>query len=58
MSESADNNRSYWDLLAPHYQEQTEISVDDFHYGPLLPGDRELGLLPASLDGLRCLELG
>lgn len=58
MSDTADNNRKYWDLLAPHYQEQTEISLDEFHYGPLLAGDKELGLLPESLGGLRCLELG
>ncbi len=48
----------YWDELADRYQGETRISVEDFHYGPLLPGDRELGLLPKKLGGLRCLEIG
>ena len=48
----------YWDELANDYQKSTTISVKDFHYGPLLPGDRELQLLPKPLQGKRCLELG
>lgn len=48
----------YWDELAGEYQRATTISVNDFHYGPLLPGDRDLGLLPNPLKGKRCLELG
>lgn len=36
----------YWDDLAELYQKETRISTDDFHYGPLLPGDSQLGLLP------------
>jgi SAM-dependent methyltransferase len=58
----------YWDDLAALYQKETRISTDDFHYGPLLPGDSILGLLPARLrqgsgaartaDKIRCLELG
>jgi len=48
----------YWDELAAAYQKSTTISVKDFHYGPLLPGDSELGLLPKPLAGKRCLELG
>lgn len=46
----------YWDDLAAEYQTSTRISTDDFHYGPLLPGDAELKLLPPRLEGLRCLE--
>lgn len=46
----------YWDDLAADYQAETRISTSDFHYGPLLPGDGELGLLPRDLSGLRCLE--
>ena len=42
-----DANRKYWDELAPGYQEQTSISTDDFHFGPLLPGNADLRLLPA-----------
>lgn len=48
----------YWDHIAEAYQRETRISVDDFHYGPLLPGDRDLRLLPHSLEGLRALEIG
>lgn len=57
-SDTARRAASYWDALTREYQESTTISVKDFHYGPLLPGDRELGLLPAPLKGKRCLELG
>jgi 2-polyprenyl-3-methyl-5-hydroxy-6-metoxy-1,4-benzoquinol methylase len=50
----------YWDDLAELYQKETRISTGDFHYGPLLPGDSILGLLPPvpQRKGLRCLELG
>jgi SAM-dependent methyltransferase len=48
----------YWDRLSGPYLSETTITCDDFHYGPLMPGDRELRLLPTQLDGLRCLELG
>jgi len=50
--------RDYWNTIAVAYQAKTTISVDDFHYGPLLPGDRELELIPRELAGLRTLELG
>lgn len=49
---------AYWDAISETYQSQTRISTDDFHYGPLLPGDRALQLLPSPLSGLRCLEIG
>lgn len=51
-------SRRYWDAIAGIYQGTTHIRLDDFHYGPLVPGDRELGLLPPRLVGCRCLELG
>lgn len=51
-------NARYWDATADLYQRETRISTRDFHYGPLLPGDGELGLLPDPLPGLRCLEVG
>ncbi|MCC5846967.1 MAG: class I SAM-dependent methyltransferase [Verrucomicrobia bacterium] len=54
----AESNARYWDQLAGDYQRATTISVKDFHYGPLLPGDADLGLLPKPLQGKRCLELG
>jgi SAM-dependent methyltransferase len=49
---------AYWDAIADEYQSATTISTRDFHYGPLLPGDGELNLLPADIRGLRCLEAG
>ena len=52
------NTRRYWDVTAHNYQQQTRISCTDFHYGPLLPGDSQIGLLPHNLDGMKCLELG
>ena len=54
---SNEDPETYWDETAGMYQGETSISVDDFHYGPLLPGDSMLGLLPDP-TGLRCLELG
>ncbi len=62
MTESAENsferaNRKYWDDMAETYHQMTHITCNDFHYGPLVPGDRELGLLPEPIEGLDCLEL-
>ena len=51
-------NADYWDRLADRYQSATRISLSDFHYGPLLAGDREIGLLPKDLSAKTCLELG
>jgi SAM-dependent methyltransferase len=58
-----DNNDSgsarYWDELAEVYQQATRISTEDFHYGPLLPGDSELKLLPKIGPAeFRALEIG
>ncbi|QHI69190.1 class I SAM-dependent methyltransferase [Tichowtungia aerotolerans] len=47
----------YWNDLAGLYQKQTRISTSDFHYGPLLPGDSSLGLLPP-VSQCSCLEIG
>lgn len=55
---SARLNARYWDQVADTYQRETHISTRDFHYGPLLPGDKELGILPAITPGMRCLEIG
>ena len=38
------------------YQSETRISLDDVHYGPLCPGERELGLLE-DVSGKLVLEL-
>ncbi len=52
----------YWDDLAEVYQRETRISTHDFHYGPLLPGDSQLKLLPNigknSTAVFQCLEVG
>lgn len=51
------NDHKYWQDEAKYYQDETKISCDDFHYGPLIPGDKELQLLPQILSGMRCLEI-
>ena len=50
--------QAYWDGLSDHYQRVMEISLDDFHYGPQIPGESRLRLLPPLRPGLRALELG
>lgn len=50
--------RRYWDGVATSYQRETVISCDDVHYGPLVPGDAALQLLPTQVAGWRCLEVG
>ncbi|MEI8205741.1 MAG: class I SAM-dependent methyltransferase, partial [Kiritimatiellales bacterium] len=52
------SSERYWDALAELYQRETRISTDDFHYGPLLPGDSTLRLLPNIGNFSRCLEVG
>jgi len=52
------NNKSdYWEKIVEQYHNETGISCNDFHYGPLIPGDRTLKLLPGNLKGLHCLEI-
>lgn len=53
-----DSTRDYWDAIAANYSKVIRIRTDEFHYGPLVPGDSQLKLLPEDLDSLRCLELG
>jgi 2-polyprenyl-3-methyl-5-hydroxy-6-metoxy-1,4-benzoquinol methylase len=50
--------RAYWDGLSARYQRVMEISTDDFHYGPQIPGEGRLRLLPPLKPGMRALELG
>ena len=50
--------RAYWDGLSARYQRVMEISTDDFHYGPQIPGESRLRLLPPLKPGMRALELG
>ncbi|OGV51026.1 MAG: hypothetical protein A2X49_04540 [Lentisphaerae bacterium GWF2_52_8] len=58
MNETSARNGAYWDTIAGKYQAAVHISLDDFHYGPMIPGDSTLKLLPEELSGLLCLELG
>jgi SAM-dependent methyltransferase len=59
---SDQSSARYWDDLAALYQKETRISTDDFHYGPLLPGDSALQLLPRvgknSAEKFQSLEIG
>ena len=48
--------QSGWDRMSATYQSETRISLDDIHYGPLCPGERELRLL-GDVRGKRVLEL-
>lgn len=45
-----------WDGRANDYQADTRISLNDVHYGPLSPGERELQVL-GDVRGSRVLEL-
>lgn len=49
---------SYWNHLADEYAAITRIRLDDFHYGPQIPGEKKLRLLPAFRAGQHALELG
>ncbi len=51
------NKSDYWKTVVEQYHDETRISCNDFHYGPLIPGDRALKLLPQDLNGLNCLEI-
>lgn len=48
----------YWDSIAETYRAITRIDGSDFHYGPLLAGERTLRLLPPLHPGMEALELG
>jgi ubiquinone/menaquinone biosynthesis C-methylase UbiE len=50
-------NRRGWNTISGSYQSERRISTDDVHYGPLAPGERELGLL-GDVRGKRILEVG
>jgi SAM-dependent methyltransferase len=56
-SETIERNRQGWNTVAASYQTERRISLSDVHYGPLAPGERELGLL-GDVAGLRILEVG
>lgn len=48
----------YWNAISDLYRSITKIDEDDFHYGPLLDGERVLQLLPPLRPGMTALELG
>lgn len=50
--------RSYWNGLSDYYQSITRITTNDFHYGPQIPGEGRLRLLPPLRPGMHALELG
>lgn len=54
----AAGQRRYWNSIAADYRAITRIDSADFHYGPLLPGERTLRLLPPLSPGMTALELG
>lgn len=49
---------AYWNATADAYAQRVRIRTDDFHYGPLIPGEGALRLLPAMTPGRSALELG
>jgi ubiquinone/menaquinone biosynthesis C-methylase UbiE len=55
--DTIERNRQSWNTISAQYQARTRISTDDVHYGPLAPGERELGLL-GDVAGKRVLEIG
>jgi SAM-dependent methyltransferase len=57
VHETLELNRRGWDAISAAYQRHTRISTDDVHYGPLAPGERELGLL-GDVAGKRIVEVG
>ena len=48
--------KSGWDEMSDRYQRHAVISTGDVHYGPLIPGEKELGLL-GNVRDKRVLEL-
>ncbi|MBM3934542.1 MAG: class I SAM-dependent methyltransferase [SAR202 cluster bacterium] len=45
-----------WDHMSGPYQSRARISLEDIHYGPLIPGEREYRLL-GDVAGMDALEL-
>ncbi|NIV35014.1 MAG: SAM-dependent methyltransferase, partial [Anaerolineae bacterium] len=55
-SDTLELNRRGWNTISAGYQRERQISMEDVHYGPLAPGERELGLL-GDVRGKRILEV-
>ena len=60
MREKADPRAqgAYWDALSDEYARTTRIDETDFHYGPQIPGESALRLLPDLGPGSTALEIG
>ena len=54
---SKEKNRQSWDILSKLYQSEHIISLEDVHYGPHAPGERNLGLI-GNVSDLDVLEIG
>jgi len=52
-----DSNVEAWDAIAESYQRDHLISLEDIHYGPLCPGEKELQLL-GDIEGKHILDVG
>ena len=50
-------SKTGWNLLSKSYQTRTKIALDDVHYGPISPGERDLHLL-GDVTGKAILEIG
>jgi len=55
--ETIELNRRGWNTISASYQASTRVSTGDVHYGPLAPGESELGLL-GDVAGKRIIEIG
>ena len=49
--------RKGWNTIANDYRSSIRISLDDVHYGPISPGEKELKLL-GEVEGKDILEIG
>ncbi len=45
-----------WNIISRAYQENIRVSLEDVHYGPISPGERELKLL-GDVKGKDVLEI-
>ena len=54
---SAKKNRQSWNDLSEYYQQSVRISLEDVHYGPFSPGERDLRMI-GEVEGLDVLEVG
>jgi ubiquinone/menaquinone biosynthesis C-methylase UbiE len=50
-------NQDSWNKISRSYQQEKRISLEDVHYGPVAPGEKELGFLD-DVKGKKILEIG